>query len=286
MELLYGKPVADSILDKVKSSVDALKVIGKRVPALVIVTVGDDPASKVYINNKLKKAEEVGIKAEQKRFSEYIEQVVLEEVVTKLANDTEVDGIIIQLPLPKHLNESALMKLIPANKDVDGFGIENTGKLALGVDGLKPCTPFGIMKLLEFYDIELEGKNVVVVGRSNIVGKPMATMLTQANATVTLCHSKTKELDRITRGADIVICAIGSPKLFTDYHFSYQQTIIDVGIHKVDGKICGDVNLEAIADLERVYGNHELKITPVPKGVGVLTVAMLLHNTLQARLTI
>ena len=274
--LLDGKAVSLHIKEEIKNKVIELKNIYNSTPKLVIVQVGNNSASNVYIKNKLKAASFVGIDAELIHFEEDVTNQTLLNTIYDLNNDVNVDGIIVQLPLPKHLNESDIINAIDNSKDVDGFGLINKGKLFCGMDSLKSATPYGIIELLKYYNIEMTGKHAVVVGRSNIVGKPMAIMLLNENATVTMCHSRTKDLKEVCRTADILVVAIGKAKFVTSDMVKEGAVIVDVGMNRDEnGKLCGDVDFENVAPLASY-------ITPVPGGVGPLTISMLLKNTLNA----
>ena len=275
-KILDGKEVAKSIKDELKLEVDRLKEKGI-IPKLAVIMVGEDPASKVYVRNKSKACEQVGVEFEEFLLDENIEEKELFELIDRLNKDKSINGILVQSPIPKHLNEKEAFKRIIPEKDVDGFNPVNVGNLCIGNDCFVSCTPFGVMKILEYYNIELEGKNAVIVGRSNIVGKPMIQCLLSKNATVTVCHSKTKDLKNITKNADILVSAIGKPKFITEDFVKEGAVVIDVGINRTDGtnKICGDVDFENC--LSKVS-----RITPVPGGVGPMTIAMLLYNVVKA----
>ncbi len=238
--------------------------------------VGDDSASKVYVRNKSKACEKVGVEYEEFLLDSNITEKELFDLIDKLNKDKTINGILLQSPIPKHLDQNkAFSKIIP-EKDVDGFNPINVGNLCIGNDGFISCTPFGIMKIFEYYDIELEGKNAVVLGRSNIVGKPMMQCLLSKNATVTVCHSKTKNLKEITKNADILISAIGKPNFVKEDMVKDGAIVIDVGISRLeDGSLCGDVDFNNVCN--KVAG-----ITPVPGGVGPMTIAMLLYNLVKA----
>ena len=275
MKLLNGKIVAQSIKNQVKKEVTKLNALGKSV-TLTVIQVGDNPASSVYVKNKEAACTYCGIESEIIKLPEDITQEELLELIEDLNADINTDGILVQLPLPKHIDEYAIIQAIHPDKDVDGFHEMNVGKLMIGEDTFVPCTAAGIIRILDYYDIEIEGKDCVVVGRSNIVGKPIAMELLKRNGTVAICHSKTKWLKHYTYYADIVICAIGVPKFFNIKHFNRETTVIDVGIHRLeDGTLCGDV------DFESVNGWVDA-ITPVPGGVGAVTVAMLMENCVKA----
>lgn len=240
-----------------------------------MVLVGENPASQVYVRNKENGCIKAGIRSTVIRLEESCTQEELEKTVSSLNEDASVHGILVQLPLPKHLDEARVLRLIDPDKDVDGFHAMNSGRLMNGQQGFVPCTPLGVMKLLESYGINPAGKHAVVIGRSNIVGKPMAMLLLQANATVTICHSRTQNLAEITRQADILVAAVGRANFVTADMVKPGAAVIDVGINRVDGKIVGDVDFDAVSEV----AGH---ITPVPGGVGQMTIAMLLSNTLDA----
>ncbi|MDE6585698.1 MAG: bifunctional methylenetetrahydrofolate dehydrogenase/methenyltetrahydrofolate cyclohydrolase FolD [Clostridia bacterium] len=275
-KLIDGKVMSSTMRWIIAQGVNGYKDKYKRDVGLVVVMVGDNPASAIYVRNKIKACEEVGIKSYSYHLPEETEQAQLENLINDLAVDNNVDGILVQLPLPKHIDAENVLKLIPAKKDVDGFSSENVGKLCLGEEGIVACTPNGIMKMLEHYGIETAGKRAVVVGRSNIVGKPMAMLLLNADATVTVCHSKTKNLKEECLNADILVAAIGKPKYITEDMVKQGAVVIDVGMNRDEnGKLCGDVDFEKVKD-KCSY------ITPVPGGVGPMTITMLMYNTLQA----
>lgn len=274
MKLLKGKVVADQVKDTLKVEVEKLKANGKGVH-LAIIQVGNDDASSVYVKNKIKACEYVGIDSTVIRLSSHISEETLLDTIRKLNEDEVIDGILVQLPLPVHINESLVLSTISPEKDVDGFHAINAGNLVLGNDSIVPCTPAGIMMLLSYYNIAVSGKECVVVGRSNIIGKPMAMLMLHNNATVTICHSKTENLKDVCKRADILVCAIGSPKFFTSEYVKCGATVIDVGIHRqADGTLCGDVDFESV-------DGRAAAVTPVPGGVGVTTVAMLMYNCLK-----
>ena len=277
MNILDGKKCSQEILDKIKEKVDNLKNSNKRVPGLAVIIVGNNPASKIYVNSKVKACEKVGFYSKAIFLDENISQAELLENIQALNNDENIDGILVQLPLPKHLNEDKICNAIDTSKDVDGFKAENLGKVMLGKeDGMVPCTPQGIMYLLDsIKDINLYGMNGVVIGRSNIVGKPISSLLINRGVTTTVCNSRTKNIEDILRNADIIIAALGKPKFLKENMVKEGAIIIDVGINRVDGKLCGDVDFENVSKLASF-------ITPVPGGVGPMTIAMLLNNTLRA----
>lgn len=244
-------------------------------PHLAVVLVGENPASQVYVRNKENGCIKAGIRSTVIRLDEDCTQEELEKTVVSLNEDESVHGILVQLPLPKGLDEARVLHLIDPDKDVDGFHAMNSGRLMNGQKGFVPCTPLGVMKLLESYGVDPNGKHAVVIGRSNIVGKPMAMLLLQANATVTVCHSRTQNLAEITKQADILVAAVGRANFVTADMVKPGAAVIDVGINRVDGKIVGDVDFDAVSEI----AGH---ITPVPGGVGQMTIAMLLANTLDA----
>lgn len=298
--ILSGKAIADEIKHEVATKIAQLRDRHRFSPCLVAVRIGDERASSVYVASKVKAAAELGLLSEEKHFPDEISEDELANVVSDLNKRNDVDGILVQLPLPKHINERRILELLDPAKDVDGFHPINAGRLMQGYDTLVPCTPAGIIEILKRSDIGVAGKNAVVVGRSNIVGKPMAMLLLQENATVTICHSKTRDLRDVTRRADILIAAIGRAGFIRAEHIGDNSTVIDVGINNVSDKeiaselftaddmekrlaaidkrgftLVGDVNPKDA--LERA-GNF----TPVPGGVGLLTVAMLMKNTVKA----
>jgi methylenetetrahydrofolate dehydrogenase (NADP+)/methenyltetrahydrofolate cyclohydrolase len=271
-QLINGKEVAEHIKQKVKNEIENL---GLDI-SLAVIVVGNDPASKIYVNNKKKACEYVGIKSLEYNLPEDVSEVELLNLIDYLNLADCVHGILVQLPLPKHINKDKVLERIDSRKDVDGFTAINTGKLWQGKYDFAPCTAIGVIELLDYYGIDITGKNCVIVGRSNIVGKPLAALLLERNATVTVCHSKTKDLFKYTCWADIVISAVGKPK-FIDYSMVKNGAIvIDVGINRDEnGKICGDVDFDNVKDKVSA-------ITPVPGGVGPMTIAMLMKNTLEA----
>lgn len=275
MVILDGKNTALKIKNNLKDEVAKLSNIYNRVPKLAIVLVGTVEASQIYVRNKIKACKYIGIECSLITKEETISTEELLSTINELNLDQLIDGIIVQLPLPKHIDEQQIINFIDNKKDVDGFGIENKGKLFSGIECFKSATPFGIIKLLEEYNIDCEGKHAVVVGRSNIVGKPMAMMLLEKNATVTLCHSKTRNLHEITKEADILVVAIGKSKFITKEMVKPNAVVIDAGINRDENGICGDVDYEQVKDIVSY-------ITPVPGGVGPLTITMLLYNTIEA----
>lgn len=275
MKLLNGKDLADKIKDEVQAEVRALKGNGQKVH-LAVIQVGDNPASTTYVRNKEKACEYCGIESLVYRFIEDVEEEQLLNFIKQRNLDKDVTGILVQLPLPKHIDEDKVIQAIAPEKDVDGFHPINVGNLMIGRDTFVPCTTAGIIELLKENNIDIEGKRCVVVGRSNIVGKPTAIELLRNNGTVTICHSKTKNLKEICKQADILVCAIGKPKFFTKDYVKDGAVVIDVGIHRQeDSKLCGDVDFDDVKDIVSA-------ITPVPGGVGAMTVAMLMKNCVKA----
>ncbi|MDE6356345.1 MAG: bifunctional methylenetetrahydrofolate dehydrogenase/methenyltetrahydrofolate cyclohydrolase FolD [Clostridia bacterium] len=276
--IIDGKALAAKMRLLIKQGVDDYKQKYNREIGLAVVMAGDNPASQVYVRNKIKACEEVGIKSFSYTLPKNSSQNDVEELVKALAEDDKINGILVQLPLPAHLDAEKVLKLIPTAKDVDGFSAENIGKLAMNEECLVACTPNGVMKMLEHYGINVSGKRAVVVGRSNIVGKPMAMLLLNADATVTVCHSRTKNLKAECLNADILIAAVGKAKFITADMVKEGAVVIDVGMNRDEnGKLCGDVDFESVKD-KCSY------ITPVPGGVGPMTITMLMYNTLQAAL--
>lgn len=272
-KIIDGKKLAHAMRADIREKIAAYKESAGREIGLAVVLVGEDPASQVYVRNKIKACEEVGIKS----FAYYLDkdtaQARVEELIKSLAVDNKINGILVQLPLPSHLDAKKILELIPYSKDVDGFSAENTGKLSMNEPCLVACTPNGVMKMFESEDISLSGKSAVVIGRSNIVGKPMAMLLTNADATVTLCHSKTKNLKEICASADIIVAAVGKAKFVTADMVKDGAVVIDVGMDRDEsGKLCGDVDFENVKE-KCSY------ITPVPGGVGPMTITMLMYNT-------
>lgn len=268
---LIGKKVAESIYSQILLDVSLLPVV----PKLTVILVGNNPASETYVKTKAKKCQSLGLQSETIHFPESVSEAELIEKVKELSSDPQTHGVLIQLPLPAHINKNRLMDHLSPLKDVDGLTPENAGRLVQGIPRLVPCTPYGVMEMLKFYSIPVEGKRAVVLGRSDIVGKPMAQLLLNANATVTICHSKTRNLEEITRSADILVAAIGKPLGIGPEMVREGATVIDVGIHRVGDALCGDVDFEKV---ERKCG----AISPVPGGVGPMTIAMLMKNLVLA----
>ena len=274
-EIINGKKLAKEIREDLKIKCEELKEKGIK-PKLAVIMVGDDNASQVYVRNKSKVCDEIGIEFEEHILDANIEQKVLIDLIEKLNKDKNIHGILLQSPIPEHLDINEAFRAIAPEKDVDGFNPLNVGKLCLNQDTFVSCTPYGIMKMFEAYNIDLTGKNVTILGRSNIVGKPLIQCCLNKNATVTVCHSKTKDLKQHTQNADVVIAAIGKSKFVTDDMIKPGAVVIDVGINRSDdGNITGDV------DFESVY-NKASYITPVPGGVGPMTIAMLMNNVIKA----
>ena len=272
-EIIDGKKLAGEMRARLAVDVNSFKIDNGRQIGLAVVLVGNDNASQVYVRNKIKACSEVGIKSFAYYLPSETTQEQLEELLKALASDNEVDGILVQLPLPKHLNTDKALKLIPVEKDVDGFSEQNIGRLATNEECLVACTPNGVMKMLESKNISVRGKKAVVVGRSNIVGRPMALLLLNADATVTVCHSKTENLKKECREADILVAAIGKAKFITADMVKEGAVVIDVGMNRDEsGKLCGDVDFDNVK--ERCSF-----ITPVPGGVGPMTITMLMYNT-------
>ena len=275
MTILDGKSLSKQIKTELKAKVADLVVKSGIKPGLAIVEVGSDPASEIYVRNKIKSANFVGIEARLIKKDESITQEELLKLIDELNADVSVHGIIVQLPLPKHLDERAVIDRIDPDKDIDGFGVLNKGKLFSGMKCFQPATPLGVMKLLDAYNIPLKGKAAVVVGRSNIVGKPMGMMLLLRDATVTIAHRYTVDLKKITKEADILVVAVGKKNLITADMIKPGAVVVDVGINREGDKIYGDVDFDNVSQV----ASH---ITPVPGGVGPLTIAALLANTVEA----
>ena len=273
-QLLDGKVMSEALRAEIAQRVAALKVKGVT-PGLAVILVGEDPASQIYVRNKGVGCEQVGIHSVTIRLPETTTQTELEDHIRRLNADESIHGILVQLPLPKGLDEAAALAVIAPEKDVDGFHIQNAGKLLNGLPGVVACTPKGALEMIRRTGLDLTGKEAVVVGRSNIVGKPMAMLLLQQNCTVTLCHSRTVNLAEHTRRADILVAAVGKAKFITADMVKPGAVVIDVGINRVDGKVVGDVDFEAVREVAGW-------ITPVPGGVGRMTITMLLSNTLEA----
>ena len=273
-KIIDGKIISASVKERVKAEVSALKEKGITV-GLAVIIVGEDPASKVYVSNKKKACENLGIISEEYALPETTTNEELLALIDELNSKPSINGILCQLPLPSHLDEKLIINSIDPEKDVDAFHPFNVGKIMIGDFDFLPCTPAGVMEMLKYENIEVEGKTCVVIGRSNIVGKPMNMLLLHQNGTVTVCHSKTKNLKEVCKNADILVAAVGRPKFVTEDMVKEGAVVIDVGINRVDGKLCGDVDFENVK-------NKVSAITPVPGGVGPMTIAMLMQNTLTA----
>lgn len=273
-QLIDGKLISTQIKDELKAEVTQLKEKGV-VPCLAVIQVGNDPASSVYVNNKKKACAYIGIASKAFELDECITQEELLSLVEELNQDNSVNGILVQLPLPRHIDENAVIHAIASEKDVDGFHPETVGNMCIGSKGFLPCTPAGVIQLLKRSNIEIAGKECVVIGRSNIVGKPMAILLLRENGTVTITHSRTTDLKEVTKRADILVAAIGKPKFITSEYVKEGAVVIDVGIHRdAENKLCGDVDFDDVFDKVSA-------ITPVPGGVGPMTIAMLMNNCVE-----
>lgn len=273
--IIDGKRIASEIREEIKSETESLAAKGVR-PGLAVVLVGEDPASQVYVRNKAKACEELGFYSEVHRLSAETSQEELLSLIARLNAQADINGILVQLPLPKHIEEKAVIDAIAVEKDVDGFHPVSVGNLLIGDDALQPCTPSGVIELLKRTGNAPAGKHAVVIGRSNIVGKPVSILLLREHATVTICHSRTPDLPAVVRGADIVVAAVGVPKLVKGDWVKPGAVVIDVGVNRLpDGKLCGDVDYEDVAPVAGW-------ITPVPGGVGPMTITMLMLNTLKS----
>ena len=274
MKLINGKEISKKTKDAIKAEIEEIRKTGKRVPKLAVILVGDNPASQVYVRNKEKACAYVGMESLRINKDATLREEELLKLIDELNHDDGVDGILVQLPLPKTIDEEKVLKAIAPEKDVDGFHPANIAKLFLNEEGFIPCTPYGMMVMLEEIGYDLDGKEVVVVGRSNIVGKPVALLALHHNATVTIAHSHTKNLQEVTSRADVLIAAIGKAKFFTADYIKEGAVVLDVGMNRDEnGKLCGDVDFDDVK--EKVSA-----ITPVPGGVGPMTIAMLMKNTL------
>lgn len=273
--IINGKEISQAMKEELKTKVEKLKQDGTMI-TLAVVQVGSDKASSVYVSNKKKACEYIGLGSISYELDENTTEVELLSLVDNLNNREDINGILVQLPLPKHINEERIINAIAPNKDVDGFHPSNVGALCLGGKGFVSCTPAGVIELLKRSNIEIEGKECVVVGRSNIVGKPMSMLLLKEHGTVTICHSKTKDLKEVTKRADILIVAIGKPKFITKEYVKDGAVVIDVGIHRDENnKLCGDVDFDDVVE-------NVSAITPVPGGVGPMTIAMLMNNCVES----
>ena len=273
--IIDGKAISQAIKDETKEAISNLKAEGKEV-TLAVIQVGNNPASTVYVGNKKKACEYVGIRSLAYELPEETTEEELLSLICKLNDDDSVNGILVQLPLPKHIDEDKVIETIVPHKDVDGFHPMNVGALSIGRKGFISCTPYGVIKLLQRTGIEIAGKNCVIIGRSNIVGKPMSMLLLRENGTVTIVHSKTKNMKEITKQADILVVAIGKPRFIDKEYIKEGAVVIDVGINRDENnKLCGDVDYDDVIDIVSA-------ITPVPGGVGPMTIAMLMNNCLEA----
>ncbi|MDE7367121.1 MAG: bifunctional methylenetetrahydrofolate dehydrogenase/methenyltetrahydrofolate cyclohydrolase FolD [Lachnospiraceae bacterium] len=274
-QIIDGKKISQEIKDELKQKVAAYKEQGTEI-ALAVIQVGQDPASTVYVGNKKKACEYIGIQSVAYELPEETTEEELLEIIDKLNQDDSIYGILVQLPVPKHINEDHIIQAIDPKKDVDGFHPQSVGALSIGQPGFVSCTPAGIIQLLKRSGISISGKECVVIGRSNIVGKPMALLLLRENGTVTVCHSRTENLKEVTKRADILVAAVGKPKMIDASYVKEGAVVIDVGIHRNENnKLCGDVDYESVEPIASA-------ITPVPGGVGPMTIAMLMHNCVEA----
>ena len=274
-KIIDGKAISEAVRKEWKERVDRLKEKGV-LPGLAVIIVGDNPASKLYVSNKIKACHEVGLHSEVHDLPEDISEKMLLKLIGELNDAKKINGILVQLPLPKHIDEHKVLEVIKQDKDVDGFHLYNVGALMTGNTVFPPCTPFGVMRMLEYSEILIAGQNAVIVGRSNIVGKPMAMMLLQKDATVTICTSKTKDLVSHTKQADILVVATGRPEMIKAEHVKEGAAVIDVGINRLEsGKLVGDVDFDSVKEIAEF-------ITPVPGGVGPMTITMLVANTVLA----
>ncbi|UMZ73950.1 bifunctional methylenetetrahydrofolate dehydrogenase/methenyltetrahydrofolate cyclohydrolase FolD [Natranaerofaba carboxydovora] len=274
-ELISGKEIGKQIREELKKEIEQLKNEKGITPGLNVLLVGEDPASQTYVGMKEKTANNLGIKSVVERVPADITQEEVLSYVKKWNNDDSVHGILVQLPLPDHIDEGAVLDAISIEKDVDGFHPENVGNLVVGQDAFVPCTPYGIIKLLEYSNVDINGKHAVVLGRSNIVGKPISLLLLERNATVTICHSRTKNLEEVTKQGDIFVVAVGRPEMVTGDMIKPGAVVIDVGVNRVEDKLVGDVEFESAKNVAGM-------ITPVPGGVGPMTITMLMNNTLES----
>lgn len=279
MKLIDGKKISKQIKDELKLKVEQLKKQNIN-PTLAVILIGNDEASHVYVSHKKRACEYIGINSLSYELPADTKENELLNLIDELNKRADVHGILVQLPLPKHINEEIIIKAIDPSKDVDGFHPQSVGALSIGQKGFVSCTPLGIIQLLKRSNIEIEGKECVVIGRSNIVGKPMALLLIRENGTVTVCHSRTKDLKSVTKRADILIVAIGKPLYINKDYIKEGAVVIDVGMHRLDNKkLCGDVNFDNCKD-------HVSAITPVPGGVGPMTIAMLMKNCVEAAISL
>ena len=276
MTIIDGKALSEKVLKEIEKEHSELEKKVGRKAGLAVIIVGENPASQIYVRNKIRACEKVGFHSETIRLDENITEENLLLEIEKLNNNSNIDGILVQLPIPKHIDGLKIINAISAEKDVDGFHTTNIGKMMIGDEtGFLPCTPAGVVHMFEEYNINLEGKDVLVIGQSNIVGKPMTLLLIKKRATVQVCNSKTKNLSEKLQKADVVVAAVGSPKLIKAIDVKEDVVVIDVGINRVDGKLCGDVDFEEVSKKASF-------ITPVPGGVGPMTIAMLIKNTFKS----
>ena len=274
-QIIDGKKISQEIKDELKEKVAKLKEQGNEI-ALAVIQVGEDPASSVYVRNKKRACEYIGIESVAYEIPETTTQDELLTIIDDCNKNPKINGILVQLPLPDHIDEDTVIKAIAPEKDVDGFHPQSVGAMTIGEPGFLPCTPAGIIQLLKRSGVEIEGKECVIIGRSNIVGKPMALLLLRENGTVTICHSRTKNLKEVTKRADILVAAIGRPKFIDESYVKEGAVVIDVGIHRdANNKLCGDVDFDRVAP-------HTCAITPVPGGVGPMTIAMLMNNCVES----
>ena len=282
-EIIDGKAFAQKLLSRIKTATEAIKKQYNNTPGLAVVLVGEDPASEVYVRNKGRRTIECGMASFEHKLTDKVSQTELLDLIQKLNSDDNVDGILVQLPLPEHIDPQAVLDAINPEKDVDGFHVVNAGKLATGGDALVPCTPLGCLLMLKDYFGDLSGKNAVVVGRSNIVGKPMAALLTRESCTVTIAHSRTKDLPSVCRSADILIAAVGKAEMVQKSWVSDETVVIDVGINRIPAPERGEGKMRLVGDVDFDEVKRKAKaITPVPGGVGPMTIAVLLRNTVEA----
>lgn len=274
-QIIDGKKISQEIKDELKEKVAKLKEQGTEI-ALAVIQVGEDPASSVYVRNKKRACEYIGIESVAYEIPETTTQDELLTIIDDCNKNPKINGILVQLPLPDHIDEDTVIKAIAPEKDVDGFHPQSVGAMTIGEPGFLPCTPAGIIQLLKRSGVEIEGKECVIIGRSNIVGKPMALLLLRENGTVTICHSRTKNLKEVAKRADILVAAIGRPKFIDESYVKEGAVVIDVGIHRdANNKLCGDVDFDRVAP-------HTSAITPVPGGVGPMTIAMLMNNCVES----
>ncbi|MDC0398206.1 bifunctional methylenetetrahydrofolate dehydrogenase/methenyltetrahydrofolate cyclohydrolase FolD [Alphaproteobacteria bacterium] len=282
-EIIDGKVFAQKLRSRITSATEIIKRKYNSTPGLAVVLVGEDPASEVYVRNKGKQTIECGMVSFEHKLTDEVSPSELLDLIQKLNSDESVDGILVQLPLPEHIDPQAVLDAINPEKDVDGFHVVNAGKLATGGDALVPCTPLGCLLMLKDYFGDLSGKNAVVVGRSNIVGKPMAALLTRENCTVTIAHSRTKDLPSVCRSADILIAAVGKAEMVEEDWVSEKTVVIDVGINRIPAPERGEGKMRLVGDVAFDEVKRKAKaITPVPGGVGPMTIAVLLRNTIEA----